>query len=173
MPQSQSSSATDQFNLIRKAKQVRLMQQVYGRAHKVVVQLGEKASDGNIAFNFIKLHGKSIRQANRDNHIRVFFYLVTAKYAAHQKAIENLLSRKQWSKVWTTQEPVVSRYMISSMGCGQLVGIPKADCQKTLENEKHPINLSNQVTEKLLGLSLLPLHCQTRQKINQFCDMTL
>ena len=56
----------NQADLVERAEQVRLMQQVYDRAHEVIVWLGDQSSDSDRAFNFIKLHDKIIQEANSD-----------------------------------------------------------------------------------------------------------
>jgi hypothetical protein len=73
----------NQADLVERAEQVRLMQQVYDRAHEVIVWLGDQSSDSDRAFNFIKLHDKIIQEANSDEQIRKSFDLQTDKYTAH------------------------------------------------------------------------------------------
>ncbi|KAH8628433.1 hypothetical protein IG631_15690 [Alternaria alternata] len=124
----------NQADLVERAEQVSLMQQVYDRAHEVIVWLGEQSSDSDRAFNFIKLHDKIIQEANSDERIRKSFDLQTEKYTAHWKALENLLSRKWWSRVWTIQEFVISRILM--FWCGLQEASKAAVCNSIAVADK-------------------------------------
>ena len=117
----------DQTNLIERAQQVRLMQKIYHHAEEVVVWLGEKSDNSDLAMDFIKLLEKIKREASSAEQIRTSFNLQTDKYTAHWKALEELLSRKWWSRVWTIQEFVISLNMM--FWCGLQEASKAAVCR--------------------------------------------
>ncbi|KAF9693789.1 hypothetical protein EKO04_008129 [Ascochyta lentis] len=117
----------DQTNLIERAQQVRLMQKIYHHAEEVVVWLGEESDNSDLAMDFIKLLEKIRREASSVEQIRTSFDLQTYKYTVHWKALEALLSRNWWSRVWTIQEFVIPLKMM--FWCGLQEASKAAVCR--------------------------------------------
>ncbi|KAK6206173.1 hypothetical protein QIS74_13592 [Colletotrichum tabaci] len=109
------SICIDQQNLEERNQQVRLMQQIYRRAQRAIVWLGEKSHDSDEAIEFIRLLDRVNLQGHSDAGIRP----VLDRYRNHHTqwaALKNFFLRKWWTRIWTIQEFVIPHSV--SMWCG-------------------------------------------------------
>jgi Heterokaryon incompatibility protein (HET) len=107
------SICVNQEDDLEKNSQVELMNSIYSRAASTTVWLGNGSSDSDKAMDFIA----SIRKLRQEVHIKAIEKeLKLEQYSSHWKALENLLVRRWWTRVWTMQEFILSRYL--SFWCG-------------------------------------------------------
>ncbi|KAK3363992.1 heterokaryon incompatibility protein-domain-containing protein, partial [Lasiosphaeria hispida] len=88
-----------------KGLQVQSMAKVYAYANRVIVWLGEAASDSGEAF-------KALRKAAREQHARHSIERPT------QQAILSLLKRPWFQRIWVVQEVAAARHIL--IKCGPL-----------------------------------------------------
>ena len=92
----------DQTNLQERSDQVRLMWAVYRKASKTMVDLGDESSDSGIAMDFIATDYKTLISTHES---RPAIGLDSGgPISSQQKAIENLLRRPWFERVWVLQE---------------------------------------------------------------------
>ncbi|KAF3046126.1 hypothetical protein E8E12_011251 [Didymella heteroderae] len=92
-------------------KQVRIMAEIYRRAKRAIIWLGEEKEDGGDCTNAIDfLHYLSSLQIafNGDDHA-MRSNLENAEFTEKCTAVSNLLARPWWTRVWTLQEFVLPK----------------------------------------------------------------
>ncbi|KAK1715383.1 heterokaryon incompatibility protein-domain-containing protein [Colletotrichum lupini] len=109
------SICIDQRNLEERNQQVRLMQEIYRRARRAIVWLGEKSHDSNEAIKFIRLLNKVNLQGHSDTGIRPILEQYRNHYT-YWTALKSFFLRKWWTRIWTIQEFVIPERV--SMWCG-------------------------------------------------------
>ncbi|KAK4214205.1 heterokaryon incompatibility protein-domain-containing protein [Rhypophila decipiens] len=100
-----------------RSAQVGLMSTLYRQAAKTVIWLGEESADSDVGMGFLQLLAEDYTGTEEDElywntNIRPHI----AANSPGWKAVENLLTRKWWERVWTLQE-----YLLSKQGfffCG-------------------------------------------------------
>lgn len=90
--------------------QVQLMGRIYTQATKTIVWLGERSQDSDKAIDFLWfLQKKRWEFDNKDEIDRTKFReLRDSKFRADWQAVDNLLLRPWWRRVWTLQEFIIS-----------------------------------------------------------------
>ena len=96
-----------------KGIQVALMQAIYSRAGTTIVWLGEGSTDSDVAMTFISAVWQ-VRQKYDSKHAETVLQM--ERYSSNWESVENLFVRRWWTRVWTVQEFVLSRYL--SFWCG-------------------------------------------------------
>lgn len=92
-------------------KQVRVMADIYKRARRAIIWLGEEKEDGNDCTDAIDfLHDLSTLQIafNGDDHA-MRSNLQNPDFTEKCAAVSNLLARPWWTRVWTLQEFVLPK----------------------------------------------------------------
>lgn len=99
--------------------QVRLMGQIYSKAECVYVWLGEEADDSPLAFVALEKWSKAFKSAPEIEGNKVFnIEEVPNPFDLREwKAIEKLIKRPWWRRLWTLQEISLSSH--AHMICGQ------------------------------------------------------
>lgn len=96
-----------------RASQVKLMNSIYSQAASTTVWLGSSSSDSDQAMDFIA----AIRKLTQEVHLQAIEKeLRLEHFSSRWEALENLLLRGWWSRVWTMQEFILPRYL--SFWCG-------------------------------------------------------
>ncbi|KAK4111564.1 HET-domain-containing protein, partial [Canariomyces notabilis] len=93
----------DQTNIDERGHQVRLVPEIYARAKRVLIYIGEAADQSSSALQFIANGGFGNTPTQAD--------LEVAK-----KALDRLLSRRYFSRIWVLQEIALARE--SKLICG-------------------------------------------------------
>ena len=92
----------DQTNLQERSDQVQLMWAIYAQASKTVVYLGDESSDSRIAMDFVAADYKTLTSTHES---RPSIGLDSGdRTSSQQTAIENLLRRPWFERVWILQE---------------------------------------------------------------------
>lgn len=99
------SICIDQANVEERGEQVRWMKDIYHRAHKSIVWLGEQSDDSDRALDFIRSLNKLSRAGHSDKDMRLL--LQEEDHQLDWIALRNFLLRKWWTRVWTVQEFVI------------------------------------------------------------------
>jgi hypothetical protein len=107
------SICINQEDATERSSQVKLMNSIYSRAASTTVWLGQSSKDSDKAMDFIdsvrnlrqELPQKAVQKELQQEH-----------YSSQWEAVENLLLRRWWSRVWTMQEFILSRNV--SFWCG-------------------------------------------------------
>ncbi|KAM7192089.1 Heterokaryon incompatibility protein (HET) domain containing protein [Rhypophila sp. PSN 637] len=100
-----------------RSAQVGLMNTLYRQAAKTVIWLGQESADSNVGMAFLQLLAEDYTGTEEDElywntNIRPHI----AANSLGWKAVENMLTRKWWERVWTLQEYLVSKQ--GSFFCG-------------------------------------------------------
>lgn len=93
-----------------KASQVILMRRIFQEAIQTCVWLGDESDDSECAFTFLKLvasHKTESRRGYTEESWIVDFRRLDGPYRKEWQAVNNLLRRPWWTRVWTVQEFVV------------------------------------------------------------------
>lgn len=96
-----------------KSSQVTLMKAIYSQAGTTTVWLGESSADSDKAMDFILAMWKATQKVGYralEKDLRL------ESYSSYWEALENFFLRRWWSRVWTMQEFILSRYL--SFWCG-------------------------------------------------------
>ena len=92
----------DQTNLQERSDQVQLMWAIYAQANKALVYVGDDSSDSAIAMDFIAADYKTLTSTHES---RPSIGLDSGgPITSQQKAIENMLRRPWFERVWVLQE---------------------------------------------------------------------
>ena len=98
------SICIDQSSDTEKDTQVKAMHKIYAAAQNTIIWLGPQSHDSDLAIDFLREMQAQRRQMD-DAQIAVF----RQQENAHKwQAVENLLARPWWRRVWTIQELIVS-----------------------------------------------------------------
>ena len=92
----------DQSNIQERNEQVRLMWVIYAQALNVLVYLGERSADSAMAMDFIAADYK-ILTSTHESRPSIGVDSGNSK-SAQQQAIENILTRPWFERVWVLQE---------------------------------------------------------------------
>ncbi|KAH8730409.1 heterokaryon incompatibility protein-domain-containing protein, partial [Phaeosphaeriaceae sp. PMI808] len=92
----------DQANEKEKESQISLMVEIYAKASRVVVWLGEAEGDGDRALEVIRLTGEKSARPSDTKEL--------------QQAIQKLLQRPWFQRIWVLQEMAAARHV--SIMCG-------------------------------------------------------
>lgn len=101
------SISIDQANLAERAEQVQLMRFIYLTAEQVVVWLGESSAHSNLAMEFIEALGQTMQQQDSITSEQVRAKYEIDAYRPQWDALEDFLSRRWWTRIWTIQEFVI------------------------------------------------------------------
>jgi hypothetical protein len=104
------SVCIDQNNAYERDSQVQLMGRIYTQAIKSIVWLGGKSEDSDLAMDFLTFLQKRRWQFDKGGTVErsAFRELRQQQFQAKWKAVENLLLRPWWKRVWTLQEFIVA-----------------------------------------------------------------
>jgi hypothetical protein len=93
-----------------RTSQVQLMGRIYTQATKAVVWLGERSEDSDKAIDFLWFLQKKRWEFNNETEIdrTRFRELRDSKFGADWQAVDRLLLRPWWRRVWTLQEFIIS-----------------------------------------------------------------
>ena len=98
------SICIDQSSDTEKDTQVKAMHKIYAAAQNTIIWLGPQSHDSDLAIDFLREMQAQRRQMD-DAQIAIF----RDQENAHKwQAVENLLARPWWKRVWTLQELIVS-----------------------------------------------------------------
>ena len=98
------SICIDQSSDTEKDTQVKAMHKIYAAAQNTIIWLGPQSHDSDLAIDFLREMQAQRRQMD-DAQIAIF----RQQENAHKwQAVENLLARPWWKRVWTIQELLVS-----------------------------------------------------------------
>ena len=90
-----------------KALQVNMMGDIYASATRTIVWLGEKSADSDSAMNFIgSLRQGTLDHLDNDSKIEPTCW----------RAVNDLMERKWWTRIWVVQEALMSRRVIVQCG---------------------------------------------------------
>ncbi|KAM0802336.1 heterokaryon incompatibility protein-domain-containing protein [Usnea florida] len=90
-----------------KAIQVNLMGHIYASATRTIVWLGEKSADSDVAMDFIgSLQQGTLDHQDDDSQIGPTCW----------RAVNELMERKWWTRIWVVQEALMSRRVIIQCG---------------------------------------------------------
>ena len=90
-----------------KAVQVNMMGDVFASATRTIVWLGEKSANSDVAMDFIgSLRQGTLDQLDDDSKIEPTCW----------RAVNELMERKWWTRIWVVQEALVSRRVIIQCG---------------------------------------------------------
>lgn len=154
-----------------RSQQVQLMGDIYRRAQKVVIWLGEGSDDTARAFDFMHLLNKTIRELQQQrakfpttaalvDEIRLVFH--ADHYQQHWDALINFCQRGWWSRVWTLQEYAISPD--ASFWCGRRT-ISRLTVEGALEcTDKY---MSVEIRERDLGFR----RAWNRRRVHQWVQM--
>ena len=99
------SICIDQSNVPERSQQVSIMEEIYKRAKRVVIWLGEEVEEGSDcrgAISFFRWMCKVSRQYEDDEIFRA--EMRKEEYKERWEKVGNLLSRPWFTRVWTLQE---------------------------------------------------------------------
>lgn len=108
-------------NMEERSQQVQLMGEIYRRAEKVIIWLGEPSDDTDRAIDFLHLLNEAKMELEQRQtttlrqDIRRLFQ--QDKYEQQWDALTNFCQRGWWSRVWTLQEYAISPD--ASFWCGR------------------------------------------------------
>ena len=90
-----------------KAIQVNMMGDIFASGTRTIVWLGEKSADSDVAMDFIgSLRQRTLDQQDSDSKIE----------QTCPRAINELMQRKWWTRIWVIQEVLMSRRVIVQCG---------------------------------------------------------
>ncbi|OCK84868.1 hypothetical protein K432DRAFT_85503, partial [Lepidopterella palustris CBS 459.81] len=98
----------DQANEREKENQIPLMAEIYAKAHRVVVWLGEAEDDSDRALEAIRLAGESSARSSNTELTR--------------QAILRLLKRPWFRRIWVLQEMAAARHVLIMCGSTEIDG---------------------------------------------------
>lgn len=98
-----------------KSHQVPLMGLIYELAEETIIWLGEESYDSDSAMDFIDFLHELLPKASTDQQLQDYFK--ENPQPAKWKALQNLLLRRWWTRVWTVQEYALAANV--SFWCGQ------------------------------------------------------
>lgn len=98
-----------------KGHQVPLMGLIYELAEETIIWLGEESFDSNSAMDYINFLHELLPKTPTDQELQK--YLRDHPEPAKWKAVQNLLLRRWWTRVWTVQEYALAANV--SFWCGQ------------------------------------------------------
>ncbi|RYP50283.1 hypothetical protein DL768_004166 [Monosporascus sp. mg162] len=101
--------------------QVQLMSAIFSKADYVFSWLGEESGDSKLAFEAIEIFTDFVNETGDDSGLEsacrhLLHCLKSAEYDKHWDAVGNLLTREYWSRVWITQEIILSKRV--ALVCG-------------------------------------------------------
>jgi Heterokaryon incompatibility protein (HET) len=105
----------NQLDNQEKGHQVRLMGLIYELAVETVVWLGDRSDDSDFAMDFIEFLHELLQKTSTDQELQK--YLRDNPEPAKWNALQNLLLRRWWTRVWTFQEYALAKSV--SFWCGQ------------------------------------------------------
>ena len=97
----------NQDNHEEKAVQVSMMGDIFASATRTIVWLGEKSADSDVAMDFIE----SLGQGTSDQ-LKGDWSMEQTRWPA----INDLMQRKWWTRIWVVQEALMSRRVIVQCG---------------------------------------------------------
>ncbi|KAN0102765.1 HET domain containing protein [Hyaloscypha variabilis] len=97
----------DQSNIAERSQQVRLMSDIYARAERVLVYLGEASHNSWIGMDFILQDAQAWTTGNGHRPSVGLGPGITA--SPQQMAIDHIISRPYFSRIWVIQEVVFAR----------------------------------------------------------------
>ncbi|OAK99620.1 hypothetical protein IQ06DRAFT_294906 [Phaeosphaeriaceae sp. SRC1lsM3a] len=100
-----------------KGHQVRLMRLIYELAVETVVWLGDRSDDSDCAMDFIEFLHELLQENPTDHELQK--YLGDNPEPEKWTALQNLLLRRWWTRVWTVQEYALAKNV--SFWCGQKI----------------------------------------------------
>ena len=106
----------DQGNYTESGDQVACMPLIYQAAESTVMYLGEKSASTAMAINFIQQLCRLIES----NPHSLLPMLQDPQYALQWAALQDILERSYWNRVWIVQEVAVSKRVIMIIGRHQL-----------------------------------------------------
>ncbi|KAK0646909.1 heterokaryon incompatibility protein-domain-containing protein [Cercophora newfieldiana] len=112
----------NQEDISERNSQVQLMGDIYSNAEYVISWLGEESDDSKSAFKLIRLLCPPVAPVDDEHNSAlisaIISYLTSDKpeYEKYWIALENLLARDYWSRVWVTQELLLARNVV--LVCG-------------------------------------------------------
>ncbi|KAF7629578.1 heterokaryon incompatibility protein-domain-containing protein [Aspergillus flavus] len=106
----------NQNNEDEKARQIPLMRDIYGHAHRVIVWLGNVADNSDLVFETIRLAGERALAGNTCPQE------VTPESEFHQAACLELLNRDWFRRIWVLQEVGVARDISIMCGAAEIHG---------------------------------------------------
>jgi hypothetical protein len=104
----------NQCDNLEKNYQVPLMAQIYWKAGSVICWLGEASFDSNLAIS-------SLRECQKDPSMVMIMALSEHSHPAWN-AIQNLIRRPYWRRVWIIQENQLARQRLFLCGNEQIIG---------------------------------------------------
>jgi hypothetical protein len=136
-----------------RSSQVQLMGAIYSEATYVNAWLGDASSDSKLAFDAIKLFDETaVYGTDFDDYMRC---LKNPEYDQHWKALGNLLCREYWSRVWITQEVILSKGVMLVCGTDMCVWTTLAHMISLLDPRAIPY-ISDTAKGVFFGLAELP-----------------
>ncbi|MCJ1381099.1 hypothetical protein MMC17_004208 [Xylographa soralifera] len=108
----------NQSNLLERGQQVLRMARIYGAAQKTIVWLGPEDRDSNLAIDLMRFLAEKVIEAQSEvDRVSLFRkYLTDKAHAKAWKALDCLLKRTWWTRMWIVQEMAVSRNI--GLPCG-------------------------------------------------------
>ncbi|MCJ1391346.1 hypothetical protein MMC18_004209 [Xylographa bjoerkii] len=108
----------DQKNHQERGQQVLRMARIYETAVKTIAWLGPEGNDSSVAFDLIRSLAREYHVSKSESEVVSFVQSALTKetHAIAWKALEHLLKRKWWTRMWIVQEMVVSRNV--DLACG-------------------------------------------------------
>jgi hypothetical protein len=106
------SLCIDQQNIAERSEQVLRMYSIYEKARVVIVWLGPESNKSDLAWDFMSIFTRKAREhewVRRSIRERVF--------SSEWKAVDHLLRRSWWRRVWIIQEMVAANEILFM--CGQ------------------------------------------------------
>lgn len=104
----------DQSDLEERAAQVKLMRDLYSRAHRTIAYLGPEDDGAEIALSWMERLGAAY--PNLDQIQWFVDAAVGSQYDTEWKSLNSLFDRQWWVRAWILQETVLSPHMYFLFG---------------------------------------------------------